>query len=183
MRSKWAASKARGGRISKSIRNRRATQLPTHFHRNPLGHGQLAVFPRCSLLTYRFRYARYSRLEKQPTDLRRKACLFRERDTKDQLHSRISLSNGCRTSPVYRLLNPLGFVALKMGHRQGRPSPTDSRRAHPAPVLCCRGEKRTGEKWCGMLVVTASPPRAGLKISQLTRRPPGGMSPTYDSKH
>jgi hypothetical protein len=31
----------------------------------------LAVFPRCSLLTYRFRYDRRSRLEKQPTDLRR----------------------------------------------------------------------------------------------------------------
>jgi len=31
----------------------------------------LAVFPRCSLLTYQSRYARRSRLEKQPTDLRR----------------------------------------------------------------------------------------------------------------
>jgi putative phosphoesterase len=37
---------------------------------------ELAVFPRCSLLKYRFRYARRSRLEKQPTDLRRKTCLF-----------------------------------------------------------------------------------------------------------
>src|ERR1700731_4966560 len=77
LRSKWAAGKAvraglaLGGRISKLIRNRRATQPPAHFHRNPLGRGQLAVFPRCSLLTYRFRYARRSRLEKQPTDLRR----------------------------------------------------------------------------------------------------------------
>src|SRR6516165_1577990 len=67
-RSKWAAGKARGGRISKLIRNRRATQPPAHFHRNPLGRGQLAVFLRCSLLTYRFIYARHSRLEKQPTD-------------------------------------------------------------------------------------------------------------------
>src|SRR6516165_3987639 len=88
LRSKWAAGKAvragkaRGGRISKSIRNRRATQPPAHFHRNPLGRGRLAVFPRCSLLTYRFRYARRSRLEKQPTDLRRKACLFRGQDTR-----------------------------------------------------------------------------------------------------
>src|SRR6201993_838753 len=46
------------------------------FIANPPGRGQLAVFPRCSLLTYRFRYARRSRLEKQPTDLRRKACYF-----------------------------------------------------------------------------------------------------------
>ena len=71
LRSKWVAGKARGGRISKLIRNRRATQPPAHFHRNPLGRGQLAVFLRCSLLTYRSRYARRSRLEKQPTDLRR----------------------------------------------------------------------------------------------------------------
>src|ERR1700678_3978765 len=45
-----------------------AGQPPTHSHRNPSGRGQLAVFPRCSLLTYQFRYARRSRLEKQPTD-------------------------------------------------------------------------------------------------------------------
>src|SRR6516225_61008 len=92
LRSKWAAGKAvRGGlavrgRISRAIRNRRATQPPALFHRNPPGRGQLAVFPRCSLLTYRFRYARRycqsgsDRLEKQPTDLRRKICLFREQD-------------------------------------------------------------------------------------------------------
>src|SRR5215469_13217326 len=72
LHSKWAADKARGGRISKSIRNRRATQSPAHFQRNPLGRGQLAVFPRCSLLTYQSRYARRSRLEKQPTDRRRR---------------------------------------------------------------------------------------------------------------
>jgi hypothetical protein len=34
LRSKWAVDKARGGRISKSIRNRRATQPPAHFQRN-----------------------------------------------------------------------------------------------------------------------------------------------------
>ena len=67
--------------MSESIRNRRATQPPAHFQRNPPGRGQLAVFPCCSLLTYRFRYDRRSRLEKQPTDLRRKACLFRGQDT------------------------------------------------------------------------------------------------------
>ena len=63
-------------------RSRPATQPPAHFHRNPPGRGQLAVFPRCSLLTYRSRYARRSRLEKQPTDLRRKTCLFRGQDTR-----------------------------------------------------------------------------------------------------
>src|SRR6516165_1828441 len=76
---KWTAGKALGGRISKLIRNRRATQPPVHFHRNPVGRGQLAVFRRCSLLTYRFRYARHSRLEKQPTSLRRKTCYFEDR--------------------------------------------------------------------------------------------------------
>jgi hypothetical protein len=56
---------------AKSIRNRRATQPPTRFKGNPPGRGQLAVFLRCSLLRYQSRYARRSRLEKQPTDLRR----------------------------------------------------------------------------------------------------------------
>jgi hypothetical protein len=61
LRSKWAAGKARGGRISKSIRNRRATQPPAHFQRNPPGRGQLAVFPRCSLGPYESRYGRFAR--------------------------------------------------------------------------------------------------------------------------
>jgi len=61
LRSKWAAGKARGGRISKAIRNRRATLPPAHFQRNPMGCGQLAVFPRCSLDPYRFRYGRFAR--------------------------------------------------------------------------------------------------------------------------
>jgi hypothetical protein len=77
-------------------RNRRATQPAAHFHRNPLGRGRLAVFPRCSLLTSRtifalggeaqisrtakmVRDARRSRLEKQPTDLRRKTRYFGDR--------------------------------------------------------------------------------------------------------
>src|SRR5215470_9162092 len=98
--SKWAAGKARGGRISKAIRNRRATQPPAHFQRNPLGRGRLAVFPRCSLLTYRSRYARRSRLEKQPTDLRRKP-----RDLGDR-----TLALSClhpQNMPIKRaLLNP-----------------------------------------------------------------------------
>ena len=37
LRSKWAACKAQGGRISEPIRDRRATQPPAHFHHNPLG--------------------------------------------------------------------------------------------------------------------------------------------------
>jgi hypothetical protein len=52
LRSEWAAGKAVRaglafeGRISKWIRNRRATPPAAHFQRNPLGRGQLAVFPR-----------------------------------------------------------------------------------------------------------------------------------------
>src|SRR6202030_1021899 len=65
LRSKWAVGKARGGSISESIRNRRATPPPAHFQRNPPGRGRLAVFPRCSLLTSAAADARRSRLEKQ----------------------------------------------------------------------------------------------------------------------
>jgi hypothetical protein len=36
-----------------------AGQPPAHFRCNPPGRGELAVFPRCSLLTYLFRYARH----------------------------------------------------------------------------------------------------------------------------
>src|SRR6516164_5859491 len=61
LRSKWAVGKARGGRMSKSICNRRATQSPAHFQRNPLGRGRLAVFPRCSLGPYQLRYGRFAR--------------------------------------------------------------------------------------------------------------------------
>src|ERR1700730_5730726 len=96
LRSKWAVGKAvraglaEGGRISESICNRRATQPPAHFQRNPPGRGRLAVFRRCSLLTYQSRYARRpariatrsvaggSRLEKQPTDLGRRHHYMRD---------------------------------------------------------------------------------------------------------
>jgi hypothetical protein len=95
LRSKWAAGKAVpvglavGGRIplqfsfchfssltfSKKTgagRNRRATHPPAHFQRYLLGRSQLAVFPRCSLGPYQSQiWALRSRLEKQPTDLRR----------------------------------------------------------------------------------------------------------------
>ena len=91
MRSKWAAGKAvraglaDGGSISEPIRDRRATQPPAHFHRNPLGRGQLAVFPRCSLDPYDsdmgafLRQSGSDRLEKQPTDLRQNASYFGNR--------------------------------------------------------------------------------------------------------
>jgi len=39
-------------------RNERTTTQTDPFQANPLGRGQLADFPRCSLLTYRLRYAR-----------------------------------------------------------------------------------------------------------------------------
>jgi len=61
LRSKWAVGKARGGRISELIRNRRATRSPAHFQRNPPGRDQLAVFPRCSLDPYESRYGRFAR--------------------------------------------------------------------------------------------------------------------------
>jgi hypothetical protein len=79
LRSKWSAGKARGGSISKPIRDRRATQPPAHFHRNPLGRGQLAVFPRCSLDPYDSDMGLRSRLEKQPTDLRQNTSYFGDR--------------------------------------------------------------------------------------------------------
>src|SRR6202790_5510590 len=96
LRAKWAAGKAVraglavGGSISEPIRDRRATQPPAHFHRNPPGRGQLAVFLRCSLLTYQFRYARRSRLEKQPTDTRRKPCYLWDRTLTNRCPNRVS---------------------------------------------------------------------------------------------
>src|SRR5208283_6020640 len=61
LRSKRAVGKARGGRISESICNRRATRPPAHFQRNPPGRAQLAVFPGCSLDPYESRYGRFAR--------------------------------------------------------------------------------------------------------------------------
>src|ERR1700756_5146104 len=56
-----------------------AGQPPAHFHRNPPGRGQLAVFPRCSLDPYDSDMGLRSRLEKQPTDLRQNTCYFGDR--------------------------------------------------------------------------------------------------------
>jgi hypothetical protein len=98
LRSKWAAGKAvraglaLRGRISRAIRNRsrRRGTAAGPFSSQPFGPRPVGCFsaprPRDSLLTYRFRYARRhcqsgsDRLEKQPTDLRRKVCLFRGQD-------------------------------------------------------------------------------------------------------
>ena len=72
-----------GGSISKAIRDRRTTQPPADFHRNPLGRGQLAVFPRCSLDPYDSDMGaspvRSDRLEKQPTGLRQNTSYFGDR--------------------------------------------------------------------------------------------------------
>jgi len=38
-----------------------AGRPPAHFQHNPLGRGQLVVFPRCSLDPYQFRYGRFAR--------------------------------------------------------------------------------------------------------------------------
>jgi hypothetical protein len=79
LRSKWAAGKARGGRISKSIRNRRATQPPAHFQRNPLGPRPVGCFS--ALLARPVSipiWALRSRVEKQPTDLRRRHYYMRD---------------------------------------------------------------------------------------------------------
>src|SRR5258705_8622933 len=65
--------------ISQSIRDRRATRSPAHFHRNPSGRSQLAVFLRCSLGPYDSDMGARSRLEKQPTDLRQNICYFGDR--------------------------------------------------------------------------------------------------------
>jgi deoxyribose-phosphate aldolase len=97
LRSKWAAGPAMAGRAEGAYLDRyvtdpaKAGQPPAHFYRHPPGRGQLAVFTRCSLLTYQSRYARRharnatrsvaggSRLEKQPTDRRRKPCYLWDR--------------------------------------------------------------------------------------------------------
>ena len=69
-----------GGSISEPIRDRGATQPPAHFHRNPLGRGQLAVFPRLLAPTRMTQiWALRSRLEKQPTDLRQNTSYFGDR--------------------------------------------------------------------------------------------------------
>jgi hypothetical protein len=54
--------------ISELMCNERTTTQTDPFQANPPGRGHLADFPRCSLLTYQFRYARRSRLENQPND-------------------------------------------------------------------------------------------------------------------
>jgi hypothetical protein len=82
-RSKWAAGPghpsrtgAKGGYLNRYvIDSASAGQPPAHFERNPPDRGQLAVFPSGGRRTRSARmdqiWALRSRLEKQPTDLRR----------------------------------------------------------------------------------------------------------------
>src|SRR6266403_5181487 len=91
LRSKWAAGKARGGRIplhflyswycwtllgsikvGRDVTDEQGSRRPI-FIATLWAAASWLFFPRCSLLAYRFRYARRSRLEKQPTDLRLRA--------------------------------------------------------------------------------------------------------------
>src|SRR5208282_574062 len=71
---------ARRARVQ-SIRNRRATPPPAHFHRNPPGRSQLAVFLRCSLDPYHQDMGLRSRLEKNSQLTPAKYMLFRGQDT------------------------------------------------------------------------------------------------------
>jgi hypothetical protein len=59
LRSKGPPARREEGAYLSVIRNRRATQPPAHFQRNPPGRGQLAVFPRCSLDPYESRYGHF----------------------------------------------------------------------------------------------------------------------------
>src|SRR5258707_4684458 len=111
LRSKWSGGRARGGRISDSICTGGATRPPAYFQRNPPGRGRLAVFPRCSLLTYRSSYARRpariatrsvaggSRLEKQPTDRRRRHHYMRDGKLAFIAHKSLKSCEQCKLRP------------------------------------------------------------------------------------
>jgi hypothetical protein len=64
------ARREEGAYLNRYVTDEQRGRRPI-FNATLPGRGQLAVFPRCSLLTYQSRYARRSRLEKQPTDRRR----------------------------------------------------------------------------------------------------------------
>ena len=121
LRSKWAAGKARGGRISKSIRNRQATQPPAHFQRNPLGRGRSAVLLArpVSIQIWALR----SRLEKQPTDLRR--CHHYMRDG--------ALGDFCRLSAAIAAILLLCDCRRQSATPSPTPSPTPSNTATETP--------------------------------------------------
>src|ERR1700758_241282 len=85
LHSKWAAGKAVraglavGGRISKSIRNRRATRLPAHFQRNPPGPRPVGCFSALLARPVSIQiWALRLRLEKQATGLRRRHYYMRD---------------------------------------------------------------------------------------------------------
>ena len=91
LRSKWAVGKARGGSISESIRDRRATRPPAHFHRN-LRAGASWLFFRVARSTRMTQiWVLRSRLEKQPTDLRQYACYFGDRTLGSRVPARAVL--------------------------------------------------------------------------------------------
>jgi hypothetical protein len=165
-----AGCAARGGRIPTVvfdwIRNRRATQPPAHFHRNPLGRSQLAVFPRCSLLTYRFkirsrnRHSGSDRREKQPTDLRRNICLFRGQDINTQsrlrrLRMRTATSSSkdrpiTETVPKFLNFAPFG-TALKCCLSLAASSPIDDESLKIldyVALICVGGGDHLGNKLC-----------------------------------
>jgi hypothetical protein len=71
-------------------------QPPADFQRNPPGRDRLAVFPRCSLLTYQSRYAPRSRLEKQPTDPASAVCVNLKVRDQDRAGSLVVRENQSR---------------------------------------------------------------------------------------
>src|SRR5271165_77746 len=93
LRSKWAVSKARGGRISQSIRNRRVTQAAGPFSTEPSGPRPVGCFSALLARPVWIQiWAHRSRLEKQPTDLRRHhhymrdgTLVYRPRNSRDRL--------------------------------------------------------------------------------------------------
>src|SRR5262245_47572286 len=85
LRSKWAAGKAVRaglavkGRISRSIRNRRATKPPAYFQTQPYGPRPVGCFSALLARPVWIQiWALRSRLKKQPTDLRRRHHYLRD---------------------------------------------------------------------------------------------------------
>ena len=78
LRSKWAAGKARGGRISESIRNRRATRPPPIFNATLRAAASWLFFRVARSARMTQIWVLRSRLEKQPTDLRRRHHYMRD---------------------------------------------------------------------------------------------------------
>src|SRR5260370_42555544 len=141
------AGLAGGGGISESICNRRATRPPAHFQRNPPGRGRLAVFPRCSLITYRSSYARRpariatrsvaggSRLEKQPTDRRRRHHYMRDGKLAFIAHKSLKSCEQCRLWPQNPPASPENSTSQRRNAFYNC-SRNCSSRSTSRPVLC-----------------------------------------------